>query len=70
MRSIRCAAGGCLLAIALLGGSTPVQVLLTFCAVPMLAGPLSGLPDRRNAALAVVAVAAMWALAGQFLGCR
>ena len=62
-----CAAGGCLLALALLGGSTPVQVLLTFCAVPMLAGALFGLPDRRNAALAVVAVASMWALAGQFL---
>lgn len=61
------AAGGCLVAIALLDGSTPVQVLLTFCAVPMLAGALFGVAERRNAAAAVVAVAVMWALAGQFL---
>jgi len=61
------AAGGCLLAIALLEGSTPVQVLLGFCAVPMLAGALFGVADRRNAAAAVVAVAGMWVLAGVFL---
>lgn len=61
------AAGGCLLAIAMLGGSTPVQVLLTFCTVPMLAGALFGLRERRNVAVAVVAVALMWTLAGQFL---
>jgi hypothetical protein len=61
------AAGGCLLAIALLEGSTPVQVLLGFCAVPMLAGALFGVADRRNAAAAVVAVAGMWELAGVFL---
>jgi hypothetical protein len=61
------AAGGCLLAIALLEGATPVQVILGFCAVPMFAGALFGLADRRNAAGGVVAVAAMWALAGLFL---
>jgi Spermine/spermidine synthase domain len=61
------AAGGCLLAIALLEGSTPVQVLLGFCAVPMLAGALFGLAERRNAAAGVVAIAAMWAFAGLFL---
>jgi len=61
------AAGGCLLAIVLLEGSTPVQVLLGFCAVPMLAGALFGAADRRNAAGGVVAVAVMWLLAGLFL---
>jgi hypothetical protein len=61
------AAGGCLLAIAMLSGSTPVQVLLAFYVVPMLAGALFGLPEKSGAALTVVALAVMWGLAGQFL---
>jgi hypothetical protein len=61
------AAGGCLLAIVLLNASTPVQVLLTVCAVPILAGTLFGLAEHRNGALGVAAVGVMWALAGQFL---
>jgi hypothetical protein len=53
------AAGGCLLAISMLEGATPVQVILGFCAVPMLAGALFGLADHRKAAGSIVAVAAM-----------
>ena len=64
---LTCAAGGCMLAIAMLGTATPVQVLLTFFAVPMLAGALFAVHEHRNAAVAVVAVSVMWALAGQFL---
>ena len=61
------AAGGCLLAIALLELSTPVQVLLLFGAVPMLAGALFGVRQHRQAAMGVLAVATMWVLAGQVL---
>jgi spermidine synthase len=61
------AAAGCLIAITLLDASTPVQVLLTFCAVPIVAGALFALAEHRRVALGVVAVGLMWALAGQFL---
>ena len=64
------AAAGCLLAIAVLGVSPPVPVLLTFCTVPMFAGALFGLAERRNAAIGVVALALICALGGTVLSRR
>ena len=61
------AAGGCLLAIVALQGSTPVQVLLLFCVIPMLAGALFGFAEHKVMAAGVLGVALMWGLAGQFL---
>jgi hypothetical protein len=61
------AAGGCLLAIVALQGSTPVQVLLLFCVIPMLAAALFGFAEHKAMAVGVLGVALMWALAGQFL---
>lgn len=61
------AAAGCLLAIVSLQGSTPVQVLLLFCVIPMLAGALFGFAESQYVAAGVVGVALMWGLAGQFL---
>lgn len=61
------AAGGCLLAIVALQGSTPVQVLLLFCVIPMLAGVLFGYAEYKHVAAGVLGVALMWGLAGQFL---
>jgi hypothetical protein len=64
------AAAGCLLAIAVLGVSPPVPVLLTFCTVPMFAGALFGLAERRKAAMGVVALALICALGGSVLSRR
>jgi hypothetical protein len=61
------AAGGCLLAIAVLDSSTPVQAMLSVCVVPILAGALFGLSERRNAALAVLGLALAWGIAGAAL---